>query len=185
MHIRHKSKVNISPSTYHQIVEEIERDPLIRRTTVYAAFLTSAICVLTGLLMWYVLLHPAKLVHTSGTVTAINSGKTDVQGTVTTFIAFDFKTADGQAKSVKAPVTNGHVYETGDALTIGYSPLNPNYARNLSHINPPRVSVLLWTAPFIIAVWFGFVALFRHHARQMEIWDAAEAANIREGEEGA
>jgi len=178
MHIQHKSKVNISRNTYEQIVDEIEHDPLIRRTTIYATTLTAAICVLTGLLLWYVLLHPAKLIRTTGTVSSINSGRTDNIGTVTTFITFDFKTSDGQAKSVKAPVTNGHTYTAGDPLSVGYSPLNPNYARNLSHIKPPRISVVLWTIPFLLLIWFGFVALFRHHARQVEIWDAAEAAKI-------
>jgi hypothetical protein len=26
-------------------------------------------------------------------------------------------------------------------------------------------------------IWLTFVALFRHHARQVEIWNAAEAAD--------
>jgi hypothetical protein len=181
MHIKRKAKVNISPKMYDQIVNEIEHDPLIKRSTLVIAGLLSFIAVLFGLLIWYAPMHPAKLVRTNGTVMNLNSGKTDTQGTVTTFITFSFAASDGRKVSVKAPITSKYTgYRVGDSLLVGYSPLNPNYARNLSHILPPRLSIVLWAAPFVMFFWFGVVALARHHTRQEEIFFAAEAAGIKE-----
>jgi hypothetical protein len=178
MYIKRRAKVNISKEMYEQIVRSIEHDPLIRRSTLIAAGLFAGVAILTGLMLWFVLLHPAKLVRTSGTVTSVNSGKTDALGTVTTFINFRFTPAGRAPVTVKAPVTNGHIYTPGNTLTIGYSPLNPNYARNLSHTAPPKLSFVLWAVPPLLAFWFGVVALVRHHERQEQIYAAAEAAGV-------
>jgi len=177
MQARIMPKTNISKAYYKQLVDKIEHDPLIKRTTISVACLVAAICVLSGSLLWFTKSNPGNLVQTNAVVTSISSSKTNGIGAVTTFITFNFKTSDGVDKSVRQPANDGLRYTEGQNIKIGYHPSNPNYARNLNDNRPNQLSVLLWTVPFILMIWLTFVALFRHHKRQVEIWQAAEAAD--------
>ena len=170
-------KTNISRAYYKHLVNQIEHDPLIKHSSISVACLVAAICVLLGALIWFAKVNPGNLIQTTGTVTTISSGKTDTIGTVTTFVTFDFTTREGEQKSVRQPAAQGLEYHQNQEIRVGYSPKNPNYARNLHDNRPPQVSLYLWAMPFVILIWFLFVALFRYHARQEEIWRAAEAAN--------
>ncbi len=180
MHARVMPKTNISKVYYKQLVDDIEHDPLIKHTTVSVACLIAAICVLAGALIWFAKFNPGNLTQTSGEVTNVSSGRTDSIGTIGTFITFDFETNDGQAKSVRQQINDGMKYSTGQTIKVGYFTDNPNYARNLNDNRPDRISIFLWIMPIILASWLGFVALLRYHARQVEIWDAAEAAEVDE-----
>lgn len=180
MHANYAPKTNISKAYYRHLIEDIEHDPLIRHSTISVACLIAAICVLTGALLWFAKSNPGNLIQTNAVVSGISSGKTDSIGTVSTFITFDFTTRDGQDKSVRQLANDGLDYSMGQSIKVGYHPKNPNFARNLNDNRPPRTAVTLWIVPLVLLVWFTFVALFRHHARQMEIWEAAEAADAEE-----
>ncbi len=177
MHAKIAPKTNISKAYYKHLVDQIEHDPLIKHSTLSVACFIAAICVLLGALIWFAKANPGNLIQTTGTVTGISSGRTDATGTVSTFITFDFETHDGQDKSVRTAVSDGLEYHEGQNIRVGYFPANPNYARNLHDNRPKAVSVVLWSVPFAFMIWLTFVALFRHHQRQVEIWNAAEAAN--------
>lgn len=178
MYGNYAPKTNISRKYYRQIVNNIEHDPLVKQSTLSVACLVAAICVLIGALVWFARTNPGNLIQTTGTVTGVSSGKTDaVHGTDTTFVTFDFTTRDGQTKSVRQPANDGVEHQTGQDIRVGYHPKNPNYARNLADIRPHQVSLYLWAVPFLLMIWFIFVALFRYHARQEEIYRAAEAAD--------
>jgi hypothetical protein len=177
MHAKVMPKTNISKRQYDHIVDEIEHDPLIKRTTLAVACMVAASCVLTGLLIWFARANPGNLIQTTGTVTGISSGLTDSYGTDTTFVTFEFKTREGDQKSVRASTSDGLKYSEGQDIRIGYHPRNPNFARNFRDNRPPQVALYLWTVPFLLMIWLIFTALFRHHARQVEIWNAAEAAD--------
>ena len=71
-------------------------------------------------------------------------------------------------------------YQEGQTIPVGYHPVNNFYVRNLRDNRPPETSFYFWIVPFLLMVWFFFVALFRHHERQVEIWEAAEAADADE-----
>lgn len=180
MHARVAPKTNISKAYYQTLVDDIEHDPLIKHTTLSVACLVAAICVLSGAIIWFAKLNPGNLVQTSARITTINTGKTGSTGTVSTFITFDFTARGNQQKSVRQQVSNGLEYKEGQSIKIGYHPKNPNYARNLNDNRPPDVSVVLWCVPFALMIWLTLLALFRHHARQVEIWQAAEAAEAEE-----
>ena len=169
-------KTNISKAYYRHLVNVIEHDPLIRHSTLSVACLIAAICVLTGALLWFAKTNPGNLVQTDATVSSISTGKTDGFGTVSTFVTFDFKTRNGTEKQVRQQANDGLAYSEGQRIKVGYHPRNPSYARNLHDNSPGAVSIALWCAPFVLMLWFTFVALFRHHSRQVEIWNAAEAA---------
>lgn len=173
-------KTNISKAYYTQLVDDIEHDPLIRRSTLSVACLIAAICVLSGALVWFAKSTPGNLIKTEATVSGVSTGKTDSLGTLSTFISFDFKTRNGETKTVRQQVTDGLSYQQGQAITVGYHPKNPNFARNLQDNRPGMASLVLWSVPFLLMIWLTFVALFRHHARQVEIWQAAEAAEADE-----
>lgn len=177
MHANYAPKTNISPQYFKEVVDDIEHDPLIKHSTLSVACFVAVIAVLTGALIWFARANPGNLIQTTGTVSGVSSGKTDAIGTVTTFVTFDFTTHDGQAKSVRQPANDGLEYSLGQSIRVGYHPKNPNYARNLADNRPPQVSLWLWAVPFLIMIWLTFVALFRHHARQEEIWAAAEAVD--------
>lgn len=177
MHGNFAPKTNISRKYYKKIVNNIEHDPLIRRSTLSVACFIAAIAVLLGALIWFARTNPGNLIQTTGTVTGISTGKTDVIGTTTTFITFNFTTREGEQKSVRQPASKGLEFETGHTIRVGYHPKNPSYARNLADNRPPQISLFLWSTPFLLMIWFIFVALFRHRNRQIEIWQAAEAAN--------
>lgn len=183
MHRKVAPKTNISKSQYKHIVSDIEHDTLILPSTMAIACMVAAISVLGGLLIWFAKVNPGSLIQTTGTVTAVSSGRTDNYGTETTFITFDFKTRDYQDKSVRQPAKDGLEYNPGQNIRIGYHPRNPNYARNLHDTRPPQESLYLWAVPFLIMIWLIFTALFRYRTRQIEIWNAAEAANIEEDED--
>lgn len=171
---------NISRAYYKHIIDSIEHDPLVRHSTLAVTCLIAAICVLLGSLIWFAKSNPGNLIYTTGTISHITSGKTDAYGNESTFITFDFATEQGEDKSVRQIANDGLVYETGQEIKVGYHPANPNYARNLHDNRPPVASALLWLFPFALIIWFIFVALFRHHKRQVEIWNAAEAAGVDE-----
>lgn len=180
MNTRVAPHTNISKAYYKHIIDNIEHDPLIRHSTVTVACLLAAISVLAGLLIWYAKFSPGNLIYTTATVTNVTSGKTDNYGKESTFITFVFNTSTGEEKAVRQVADDGLPYQTGQHIKIGYHPANPNYARNLNDNRPPAASLALWLVPAALVVWFSFVALFRHHKRQVEIWDAAEAAGIDE-----
>jgi len=177
MHARILPKTNISKVYYKQLVDEIEHDPLIKPSTLSVVCFIAIICLLSGAIIWFAKFNPGNLIQTTATVTSISSGKTDSYGTVSTFITFDFKTRDGNSKSVRQQVSDGLTYTLDQQIRVGYHPKNPNYARNLNDNRPDRISIILWCIPFVLMIWLTFVALFRHHARQVEIWNAAEAAD--------
>lgn len=177
MHANYAPKTNISRAYYKKVVNDIEHDPLVRHSTLSVACFMAVIAVLLGALIWFAKANPGNLIQTSGTVTGISSGKTDAIGTVTTFVTFDFTTREGEQKSVRQPAAAGLEYHVGETIRVGYHPKNPNYARNLHDNRPPQASLWLWTVPFMLMIWFIFVALFRYRARQEEIWRAAEAAD--------
>ncbi|MBA2279033.1 hypothetical protein H0V99_01140 [Candidatus Saccharibacteria bacterium] len=169
-------KTNISKRQYHNLVDDIEHEPLVRHTTLAAACLLAAMCILAGSLAWFAKSHPGNLIRTTGTVSNVTSGLTDRLGTVTTFATFDFETREGKNYSVRQP-TGNVIPKLNQDIPIGYNPLNPAYARNLSDTQPPLSSVGFWSVPFILMGWLILIALFRHHTRQVEIWKAAEAAD--------
>lgn len=169
-------KTNISKAYYKHLVDQIEHDPLVKHSTLSVACLLAAICVLLGSLIWFARANPGNLIKTNATVTGLSSGKTDTLGTITTFVSFDFKTREDKAVSARQPAPAGLNYSVEEQIQVGYSPLNPNYAR-LINSRPPEVSFVLWFVPFYFMIWFIIVALFRHHARQVTIWKAAEAAD--------
>jgi hypothetical protein len=169
-------KTNISKVYYRRLVDQIEHDPLVRHSTLSVACLVAAICVLLGALIWFAKANPGNLIRTNGIVTNLSSGRTSTDGTVTTFVTFDFNTQEDQRFSVRQAAAEGLSYQTNNQIAIGYSPLNPNYARIIDS-RPPAVAVTLWFTPFYLMLWFILVALFRHHSRQVLIWKAAEAAN--------
>lgn len=176
MYSRPFPKTNISRAYYKHLVDSIEHDPLVRHTTMTVACMLAAIAILLGALVWFAQSNPANLIQTNAKVTGISTGKTDSTGTVSTFITFDFTTRDAQQKSVRQITNDGLAYSLDQSIKVGYHPKNPNYARNLHNNQPPFISLALWTIPFILMIWFIFVALFRHHKRQEIIWKAAEAA---------
>jgi|GEM_PF-2215630 len=180
MHARIMPKTNISKVYYKQLVDEIEHDPLIKPSTLSVVCFIAVICLLGGAIIWFAKFNPGNLIQTTAAVTSISSGKTDLYGTVSTFITFDFKTRDGSSKSVRQQVSDGLTYTLDQQINVGYHPKNPNYARNLNDNRPDRISILLWIVPLILASWLGFVALLRYHARQVEIWNAADAAEVDE-----
>lgn len=175
-------KTNVSRAYYRHIVNSIEHDPLIRHTTLTVACLISAICILIGSLIWYAQFNPGNLVFTSAKVTGISSGKIDTQGNTSTFVTFSFQTRghDPKQYSVRQVANTAIKYSENQNIRIGYHPKNPNYARDLSNTSLPFISIVLWSVPFLIMVWFIFVALIRYIKRQVLIWEAAEAANIDE-----
>lgn len=177
MNARVAPKTNISKAYYKHIIDEIEHDPLVKHSTLSVACLIAAACVLLGALLWFAKTNPGNLIKTNGTVTGISSGRTDAIGTVTTFVTYEFQTRDNQTKSVRSATNDGLEYQVGQSIKVGYHPANPAYARNLNDNRPPIAAIVLWLIPFIFLIWFIFVALFRHHARQVMIWEAAEAAN--------
>lgn len=177
MHTKVAPGTNISRAYYKLIVEDIEHDPLIKHSTLSVACLVAAICVLLGSLIWFAKTHPGNLIRTNGSISSISSGKTDAIGTVSTFVTFDFKTREGKDYSVRQQTNDGLNYSQGQSINVGYNPKNPNYARNLHDNRPSRIVLALWLVPFYLMLWFTLVALFRHHARQVEIWKAAEAAD--------
>jgi hypothetical protein len=169
-------KTNISKVYYRRLVDQIEHDPLVRHSTLSIACMIAAMCVLLGALIWFAKANPGNLQRTEGTVKNLSTGRTSTDGTITTFVTFDFETRDNQVFSVRQAAADGLSYQTGNQIAIGYSPLNPNYARIINS-RPPAASIVLWIVPFYIMLWFILVALFRHHSRQVLIWKAAEAAN--------
>lgn len=171
------SKTNISKAYYKHLVDTIEHDPLVRHTTMTVGCMLAAIAILLGSIIWFAQSNPGNLIQTTGKVTNISSGKTDTTGTISTFITFDFKTREGEGKSVRQVTNDGLAYSLDQSIRVGYHPKNPNYARNLHNTQPPLISLGLWSVPFILMIWFLFIALFRHHQRQQVIWAAAEAAN--------
>lgn len=173
-------KTNITKALYRRIVDDIEHDPLVKHSTLAAACLVAAIAVIFGGLIWYAKLNPGKLVQTTATVQGLSTGKTDAQGTITTFMIFGFKTDEGKDITVRAATTPGLSYSLGQDIRVGYFPPNPYYARDLSDSRPPIASLLLWSLPFALMLWFTLVALWRHHFRQLEIWAAAEAADAED-----
>ncbi|MDQ3064967.1 MAG: DUF3592 domain-containing protein [bacterium] len=177
MHVKIAPKTNISRAYYKNIVDDIEHDPLIKHSTISVACMVAAICVLLGALIWFAKTNPGNLLKTEATITNISSGRTDAVGTLTTFISYDFKTRDNRIFNVRNAANDGLTYSLNQKIKIGYFPANPAYARNLADNRPPSVSVILWLMPFGLMIWFVFVILFRHHARQLEIWNAAEAAD--------
>ncbi len=180
MHGKLAAKTNISKAQYEHIVEDIEHDPLIKRSTLTVAAFLAAIAILLGSLIWFARSNPGNLVMTNGTVTGISSGRTDTLGNETTFVTFDFKTRQDESRTVRQPALKGVDYRVGQNIKIGYHPKNSNYARLLNDNRPPEASLWLWVVPFLLMIWLIFVALFRHHARQVEIWNAAEAADAKE-----
>lgn len=183
MHGKVAPKTNISKVQYKHIVSDIEHDALIKSSTLAIACMVAAIAVLSGVLIWFAKTNPGNLIQTTGTVTGISSGRTDHYGTETTFVTFDFVTRGGEAKSVRQPTSDGLDYQLGQQIRVGYHPKNPNYARNLHDNRPGQMSMYLWAVPFLVMIWLIFTALFRHHARQVEIWNAAEAADIEEDDD--
>lgn len=177
MHANYAPKTNISRQYYKKVVDDIEHDPLIRFSTITVSAFIAVIAILTGGLIWFAKANPGNLIQTSGTVTNISTGRVDDVGTETTFVTFDFTTRQGEQRSVRQPAATGIEYHNGQQIRIGYHPKNANYARNLSDNRPPQLSLWLWVVPFLIMIGLTFIALFRHHARQVEIWNAAEAAN--------
>ncbi len=175
-------KTNISKAYYKHLVDSIEHEPLIKHTTLSVACFVAAIVVLLGGLIWFAKSNPGNLIQTNAVVTGISSGKTDAIGTVTTFITFEFGECDmpdntPKPCSVRQPALEGMSYTVGQNIKVGYHPKNHHYARLFNDNRPPKAAIALWTVPFIIMIWLTFVALFRHHARQVEIWNAAEAAD--------
>ena len=173
-------KTNVSKAYYKHLVNSIEHDPLVKHTTLTAACLIVAISILMGALIWYAQFNPGNLIYTSGKITSISSGKTDTQGNNSTFITFEFSTKESKQFSVRQVANEGIKYSEGQNIRIGYHPKNPNYARDLSNTDLPFVTITLWSIPFLIMVWFIFVALLRYIKRQELIWEAAEAADINE-----
>lgn len=176
-------KTNISRAYYKHLVDSIEHDPLVKHTTLTIACMLAAVCVLLGSLIWFAQTNPGNLIQTKATVTNISLGKTDTLGTMSTFVTFEFNTrepvsADAPSSyKVRQQVNDGLRYEQGQVIKVGYHPKNPNYARNLNNTSPPQISIYLWTIPFLIMLWFIFVALLRYNERQNVIWNAAEAAD--------
>lgn len=177
MHAKFAPKTNISQKQYEHLVNDIEHDPLVKHATLTVAAFMAVIAIILGGLIWFAKMSPGNLLQTTGKVTSTASGKTDALGNSTTFVIFDFNTRDGEVKTVRQPALAGLDYQVGQDMKIGYHPKNPNYARLLNDTRPPEISLWLWAVPFVIMVWFIFLALFRHHSRQIEIWNAAEAAN--------
>lgn len=177
MQANYAPKTNISRAYYQHLVEDIEHDPLIKHSTLSLACLVAAICILTGALLWFAKSNPGNLVQTNATVTSISAGKTDAIGTKSTFVTFEFITKDGEKLSVRQQADDGLEYKEGQSIKAGYFPANPHYARNLNDNRPPKSALALWVVPFVLLIWFVFVAIFRHHARQEVIYAAAEAAN--------
>lgn len=173
-------KTNISKAYYKHLVDNIEHDPLVKHSTLSVACLVAAVCVLAGALIWFAKTNPGNLIQTNATITNISTGKTDTVGTLSTFITFDFETKQGEKKSVRQQTLDGLNYTEGQSIKIGYHPHNPNYARNLNDNRPPAISIALWSTPFVFMIWFIFIAIFRHHQRQVVIWQAAEAADADE-----
>lgn len=180
MYSRPHPKTNISRAYYKHLVDTIEHDPLVRHTTMAVGCMLAVVAILLGCILWFAQSNPGNLIQTGGTITNISSGKTDTTGTVSTFITFDFATREGEKKSVRQVTNDGLSYSLDQSIRIGYHPKNPNYARNLHNNQPPMLSLALWAIPFILMIWFLFIALFRHHQRQQIIWTAAEAANSDE-----
>jgi hypothetical protein len=179
MHSRIKPLTNISKDQYEHLVDEVEHDPLIRHSTLTVLCLIAAISLLSGGIIWFSKTNPGNLVRSRAKITYISSGPTDNKGTITTFVTFNFKDHKDQAYMVRQPYS-GPKLEVNDTLSVGYNPLNPRYARVLSDINPPLSSYMLWTLPFVMMLGTLLLALYRHHERQLEIWQAAEAADATE-----
>lgn len=176
-------KTNISRVYYKHLVDQIEHDPLIKHTTLTITGMLAAICILAGALLWFAQSNPGNLVAAKAGVTGISSGKTDAFGGSTTFVTFSFDASqpapvtNSSRVSVRQPAIEGLKYEVGQEIKVGYHPKNPNFARLLNDTRPPRLSLVFWAMPFVILIGLVFLALFRHHARQVEIWNAANAAN--------
>lgn len=170
-------KTNISKTYYKHLVDNIEHDPLVRHSTLTVACMIAAISVLLGTLIWFAKANPGNLIQSKGTITSISTGKVDDIGTIGTFVLFDFKTKDNQQISARQPANDGLEYKVGQEINVGYHPRNPNYVRNLNDNTPPQISFFLWFAPFVLMIWFIFVAGIRYTNRQRLIWDAAEAAD--------
>lgn len=177
MYTKPHPKTNISRAYYRYLIDRIEHDPLVRHTTMTVACMVAAICILLGGLIWYAKSNPGNLIQTHATISNISTGKTDSIGTISTFITFDFQTRNGEEKSVRQQANDGLAYTEGQAIKAGYHPHNPNFARNLHDNRPPLISQALWVMPFVLMIWFVFVALFRYRTRQEIIWAAAEAAD--------
>ncbi len=179
-------KTNVSKAYYKRLVSNIEHDPLVKHTTLTIACMFAAIFVLLGALVWFAKANPGNLIQTEATITGISSGKTDAIGTISTFITFEFNSQRSTSpdspshSSVRQQVKDGLSYSEGQKIRIGYHPKNPNYARNLNDNRPPQLSIFLWSVPFLIMIWFIFVALFRYNTRQNLIWAAAEAADAED-----
>ncbi len=179
MHSKVMPRTNISKAYYQYLVNDIEHDPLVKRTTLMAVCFLSAISIFAGSLAWFARTHPGNLVRTSATVSYLSSGRTDNIGSVSTFATFNFETKDGVVYRVRQQVENQQL-ALNQKITVGYSPLNPAYARILTDNSLPVISFSLWVLPFAMMAGLMILALFRHHKRQVEIWQAAEAANVSE-----
>lgn len=175
-------KTNLSKAYYRHLVNNIEHDPLVRHSTLVIACMIAAICILLGVLMWFAKINPGNLITTGATITHISQGKTHSANDTTTFVIFDFKTREGEQKTVRQQVKDGLTYEQDQTIRVGYHPKNPNYARILHDNRPPQAALYLWAVPFAIMLWFVFVALLRYQKRQRLIWAAAEAADIDDDE---
>lgn len=171
-------KTNISKRQYRKIVSEIENDSLIKRSTLSVAAFAAVAAVLTGTLIWFAQISPGNLIRATGTVTSISSGLADAKGTINTYVIFDFRTKEGEEKTVRSITNDGLNYTVGQKISIGYHPSNPNYARNLHNDRPPVVSYYLWSIPLVLLVWFSGLAIVRFRMRQEDIWNAAEAADV-------
>lgn len=180
MHAHYAPKTNISKAYYKHVVDQIEHDPLVKHSTFAVVCLIAASCILAGGLLWFAKTTPGNLVRTPATVRTVSEGRTDNIGTVSTFVSFDFVTKDGDSKTVRQQTNDGLLYQSGQSIIIGYHPKNPNYARNLTDNRPPVTAIVLWLVPIGMFIWLGFIAAFRFHARQVEIWNAAEAADADE-----
>ncbi len=177
MHDKIYPKTNISKAYYRHLVRQILHDPLIRPTSLAAACMIAAASVLAGMLIWFAQSNPGNLLQTNATITGISSGRTSAIGTITTFLSFDFTTHDGQSITARQAANDGLLYQEGQSIKVGYHPRNPYYVRNLNDNRPPASATVFWATPFIIIIWLGGVALFRHRQRQLLLWDAADAAN--------
>lgn len=173
-------KTNISKAYYRHLVDSIEHDPLVRHSTITIAGMVAAICILLGCLIWYSGFNPGNLIQTKAKVVSVSNGRTDANSLLTSdFVTFEFNTKgkDEQTYKVRQIANPGTSYQKDQIINIGYHPKNPNYARNLSDTRVPFISIVLWTFPFIIMLWFILVALLRYIKRQELIWQAAEAAD--------
>lgn len=174
-------KTNISKKQYKKLVAEIERTPLVSPTALTAVAFIAIASLLAGALIWFAKTTPGNLIKTTGTVTSVTGGLIDATGTKQTYVNYSFQTHDGQAVTARQPA--GELsYESGQTISVGYHPKNPNYTRNLSDNTPPAFSLYLWTLPGLLAAGLVAVAGWHYRQRQELIWDAAEAADVNEAE---